>query len=156
MKFLGRKSIFLTNIFLSKFRPRILDFLGLNFTLHNFVNFTKKVFFFHSFTQKSENVESFIEPKWQFRKKKWKCSHLWWFQNDAWFFMKNISSMVILKTVEKSLFLCHSFTETVKLVTENWSWIVYFYSIFDHIAKIMTKKFIPDFRWRRLQARKQN
>ena len=36
--------------FFEQICPRILDLLGLNFTLHNFVSFTKKVFFsqFHS------------------------------------------------------------------------------------------------------------
>ena len=77
--------------------------------------------------KKVKMLVSFIEPKCQFHKKKWKCSYLGWFQNDKWFFMKNLSSMVILKLVEKSLLICHSFTETVKLVTENWSWIVHFF-----------------------------
>ena len=80
--------------------------------------------------KKVKMLVSFIEPKCQFHEKKWKCSYLEWFQNDKWFFMKNLSSMVILKLVEKSLLICHSFTETVKLVTENWSWIVHFFQFF--------------------------
>ena len=38
--------------FFEQICPRNLDLLGLNITLHNFVSFTKKVFFFSQFHSK--------------------------------------------------------------------------------------------------------
>ena len=139
--------------------------MGFNFALDNFFwswtyhshhkmksnNFTKKINHLSQYQSKKWiKLMSFIEPKCQLHKKKWKCSHILWFQNDAWFFMKNLSYTVILKFVEISLLVCHSFTETVKLVSENWSWFVGPFPIFWTYRKIMTKKYIPDCRWRRL------
>ena len=57
---------------------------------------------FHSFTQKRENVGEFHPWNLKVSKTKWKCSPLWWFQNDAWICMKNLSSIVILKLVENN------------------------------------------------------
>ena len=53
--------------------------------------------------------------------------------------MKNLSSIVILKIVEKYLLICHSYTETLKLVSENWSWFVNLYQFFEHIEKSWLK-----------------
>ena len=91
--------------------------------------------------QKVKILLSFIDEIWNFQKKwksywvslikyksfkkKWKCSLVLWFQNDAWIFMKNLI-YGNFETCRKVTLICHSFTETVKLVSEIWSWIANF------------------------------
>ena len=109
-------------------KPRILHktgyktscSLGFDSTLDNFLFepvFTLSHKDVKMLVRKSENVNLFSQfhtKKWKCGwvssmkfesfKEKWKCSLLLWFQNDAWICMKNFSSSVILKLVEKVTF----------------------------------------------------